>query len=39
MNTKVTNTNLAVVAGAVTVTALVGRFVWKRRKNRKASDA
>lgn len=36
MPPKVTNSNAAVVAGAVVATAVVSRFVWKRMKNRKA---
>lgn len=35
MSSKVTNQNVA-VAGAVVVTALATRFLWKRMKNRKA---
>jgi hypothetical protein len=37
MSSKVTNQNVA-IAGAVVVTALAGRFVWKRMKNRKAKQ-
>lgn len=35
--TSVPTSKVAVVAGAVAVTALTGRFVWKRVKNRKAT--
>lgn len=31
----VKNSNIAIAVGAVAVTAVAGRFVWKRVKNRK----
>ena len=36
MTAKVSNSNVAIAAGAVVVTAVATRFVWKRMKNRKA---
>jgi len=32
------NQNIAIAAGAVAVTAVAGRFIWKRIKNRKAAE-